>query len=99
MTDKCSCETILERLAGHEPHKSSASSITDDLTRFGKRFTSMLVNIARVWPPEYIPLVHPIVSLSDSCRLRAMSRALTVILRRPLAPPDWWSSFPPEVES
>lgn len=66
MTHECSCETILERLAGHEPHTSSSSSITDDPTRSEKRFQSMLLNIARVWPPEYIPLVHPIVSIPDS---------------------------------
>lgn len=82
--DNCSCETMLEQLTVHGPHKSSSSSITDDLTGFEKRFRSMLVNIARACPPECIPLVHPIVSLPNSCGLLAMSRAPGAVLQQPL---------------
>ena len=86
---------MLEQLAGHESRRSSASNIADDLTGFGKRFTSMLVNVARVCPPEYISLLHPIVSPLNSCRLLAMSRAPGAVLQHALAPPDLWASTPP----
>jgi hypothetical protein len=55
------CETILERLKIFGPLRSNGSGLTDELKRFSRRFTSVLVNIAQVWLPEYIPLAHPIM--------------------------------------
>lgn len=58
-----SCETLLQQVASHKTHRNSLS-FTSDPTSFGKRFLSTLVTLAQVWPPEYIPFIHPTVSLS-----------------------------------
>ncbi|RVX74537.1 hypothetical protein B0A52_01663 [Exophiala mesophila] len=53
------CETLLQQVACHKIHRNSLSSFASDPTAFGKRFHSMLVTLAQIWPQEYIPLIHP----------------------------------------
>jgi hypothetical protein len=55
------CETILERFKNGGTPTANRFSVTDELKRFSRRFTSVLVNVAQVWSPEYIPLAHPIM--------------------------------------
>lgn len=57
-----SCDIVLERLRrSTPPNEDSIQTQADVAAAFGKRFTSLLVNIARIWPPECIPLIHPLM--------------------------------------
>ncbi|OAP65063.1 hypothetical protein AYL99_01035 [Fonsecaea erecta] len=57
------CETLLEssRRPSGVRHDVDSPTSAQDTGPFARRMASYLVNVAQVWPPEYIPLNHPMV--------------------------------------
>ncbi len=58
----CRCETLLERVKWSVSNSQPMFDAVSNAALFGKHFYSSLVRISQVWPPEYIPLNHPLIA-------------------------------------